>query len=304
MINMVWFRHPNEKTQIQYILIKIGKGRVSEKDIASLMELLDRQPSAIPEVIGVLTGILKKENVNACSSAIMALNMVAEKDFDLVSGCLDDIMGCIWRREKEYSEDWILGSLDILIKIYEKYPERIGFVVSDLIMYLENISASAREKSYYLLALLAILQPGVFSGHSKELIRVLNGLNIDERIYACRLIKKIAESDPKIVESTYDVLEDLRLNHLDSNLRSEAAFAVEKLHVKENIFRQNSSRSVKVKKVSSENRIKIEASYLTKDRTWASGLPFSELANLTVPNENELKDLLEGLGLNHLIRKS
>ncbi len=33
--------------------------------MASLMELLGKQPSAVPEVIGVLAGILKRENLSS-----------------------------------------------------------------------------------------------------------------------------------------------------------------------------------------------------------------------------------------------
>jgi hypothetical protein len=313
---MVWLRNPKKK--IQDILIKIGKGRVNEADIASLMELLGRQPSAVPEVIGVLAGILKREDTNAYNAAITTLSIIAEKEPELVAGSLDAIMSCIRRGEKEFPEDWILDSLDILIKISQKCPERMGVAVPDLIMCLENISTAIREKSYFLLALLAIMKPEIFRGHSKELVRVLNGLNIDERIYACRLIKKIAERDPKIVEDTYDVLEDLQLNHIDSNLRSEAAYAVEKIEVKEKIIKQkpsrgavklansrkdNSSGLIKVNKISSEKGKKIKAGYLTKDKSGASDTPFSELASLIVPNEKDMKDILKGLGLNHLISK-
>jgi hypothetical protein len=308
----------NPKKKIQDILIKIGKGRVSEADIASLIELLGKQPSAVPEVIGVLAGILKRENTDAYNAAITALSIIAEKEPELVAGSVDAIMSCIRRGEKEFPEDWILDSLDILIKVSQKCPERIGVAVPDLIMCLENISTAIREKSYFLLALLAIMKPEVFRGHSKELVRVLNGLNIDERIYACRLIKKIAERDPKIVEDTYDVLEDFHLNHIDSNLRSEAAYAVEKLKVKEKIIKQKPSRNnvqlsksgkdntsglIKANKVSSKKRKKIKASYLAKEESGAPDMPFSELANLIVPNEKDIKDILKGLKLSHLIKE-
>lgn len=268
--------------------------------MASLMELLGKQPSAVPEVIEVLADILKRENTDAYNAAITGLSIIAEKEPELVAGSLDAIMGCIRRGEKEFPDDWILDSLDILIKISQKCPERMGIAVPDLIMCLENISTAVREKSYFLLALLAIMRPEVFRGHSKELVRVLNGLNIDERIYACRLIKKIAERDPKIVEDTYDVLEDMHLNHIDSNLRSEAAYAVEKLKVKEKIIKKS---RIKANKISAEKRDKIRAGYLTKDESGASDIPFSELANLIVPNEKDMKDILKGLGLNHLISK-
>lgn len=298
---MVWLRTPRNK--IQNILIKIGKGRASETDIVLLIELLDEEQSAVPEVIGLLADILKRENTNAYSSVIMALNMAAEKEPELVVGSLDAIMGCIRKGEKELRQDWILGSLDILFKISLKYPERMGFAISDLIMCLENISTAVREKTYFLLAFLIIMKPEVFSGRSKELVRVLNGLNIDERVYACKLIKKIAEREPKIVESTYDILEDLRLNHPDSNLRSEAAYAAEMLKVKEKVIKQKPSGLIKANKVKPEKRNKIRENYLTIDMFETSNIPFSELVSLIVPNEEDIKEMLTGLGLNHLIMK-
>jgi hypothetical protein len=295
---MAWLRNPRKK--IQSILIKIEKGRVSRTDIASLNELLDKEQSA--EVVGVLADILKRENTNAYSSVIMALNMMAEKEPELVADSLDAIMSCIRKGEKEIPQDWIPGSLDILFKISLKYPEKMSIAISDLVMCLENISASAREKCYFLLALLAIMKPGVFRGHSKELLRVLNGLNIDERIYACRLIKKIAESDPEIVESTYDVLEDLRLNHFDSNLRSEAAYAVEMLKVKENIIKHKPPGLINSNKVQSEKRKKFRENHLT-NMFEASNIPLSELVSIIAPSEEEIKEILIGWGLDHLIRK-
>ncbi len=311
-------RKGKPRKKIQTILIEIESGRARDADLASLSKLLEQQSSEIPEVIGMLAGILKKENTNACNSAMMALNMVAEKDLDLVSNCLDDIMAWIRRGKNEFNEDCILESLDILTKISKKYPERMGTVVSDLIMCLENISPSVREKAYFLLMFLALIESRIFRGHSKEFVRVLNGLNIDERIYACRLIKKIAEKDTKIVESTYDVLEDLRLNHLNSNLRSEAAYALDKLKVKENIVKQKHSRStndlvksekdntsglVKANKKSSEKRKKIKVGYLVKDEPGALETPVPELADLIVIDKKGLREILKELELDHLISK-
>lgn len=304
--------------EIRRILIKVGSGCATEDNLTSLMELLNKQPAPVPEVIGVLAGILKKEDTKAYSSAIMALNMVAEKEPELVAGSLNAIIGGIGRDDKEFYEDRFLGSLDILIKISQKYPDKMEIAISNLLMCLENISAAVREKAYFLLALLAIMKPGFFRGHSKELVRILNGLNIDERIYACRLIMKIAERDPKIVESTYHVLEDLSLNHLDSNLRAEAAYALEKLKVEKNIVKQESSRGtvdlaksgedktpplVKANKVTSKKRKKIKTRYHAKEGFKALDIPYSELANLIVPSEKDMKDMLTEFGLNHLIVK-
>ena len=295
---MAWLR--NTRKKIQSILTKIGKGRATETDTASLIELLDEEPSAVPEVIAVLADILKKENTNAYRSVVTVLNAVAEKEPELVVGSLNAIIGCIRNGEKEIHRDWILGSLDILFKISLKYPEKMRVAMSDLIMCLENISMAVREKAYFLLALLAIMKPELFIGHSKELVRVLNGLNIDERIYACKLIKKIGNIDPKIVADTYDVLEDMRLNHIDSSLRSEAAYAVETLKVKD-IIKQKPSGSTKAGRLQPEKRKRLNGNYI--DIIDSPDISFSELVSLIVPNEEEIKEMLIGLGFNHLIMK-
>ncbi len=39
--------------------------------------------------------------------------------------------------------------------------------------------------------------PGSFKDRSKELIRVLSGINLDERINGCKIIGKIAEKNPE-----------------------------------------------------------------------------------------------------------
>ncbi len=232
---MIWPRNPRKKARS--ILKKIESGQASYINIASLAELLDKKPSMVPEVIRTLTSLIEKGDIKACSSAIAALNMAAEKDIEMVADSESVIVGCIRRWEKDLQEDCMLNFLEILLKIYQKYPERMNIAVSELFMCLENASAIVREDAYFLLALLTATHPEFFRGRSKELIRVLNGLNVDERIYACRLIKKLAEKDPIMVADTYDVLEDLRLNHPYGNLRSEAAYAVENLTVREKVVK-------------------------------------------------------------------
>lgn len=290
----------NPRKKIQNILTKIGRGRVSEADIKSFMELLGTDPSILSEVIDVLADILNRDNTKAYNSAIKVLNMIAETEPEKVARSLDAIMGCIRRGEKKIPEDWIPGALDILLKISQEYPERMYSAIPDLFMCLENNSATTREKSYLLLAFLVLRRTILFNGHSKELIRALNGLYIDERIYACRLIKKIAEADPAIVESTFEVLDDLRLNHPDCNLRSEAAYAVDKFKIKKNKIKQKPGGSVETNKKRSGKRKKIKAGYRAIDMPEDSINYFSELSSLY---EIELREILKGWGFNHLIRK-
>jgi len=158
--------------------------------------------------------------------------------------------------------------------------------------------------------LLAATHHEFFRGRQKEIIRVLNGLNVDERIYACRLIMKLAEKERAIVEDTYDFLEDLRLNHPESKLRSEAGFAIEKL--KEPVKRKlKKPVKGKLRKPVKDKHSKVdvwsintiqdpELNYNIKDRTVSSD-NFAVLAELMAPNKEDLVHMLEGMSLEHLI---
>lgn len=225
----MWPQNPQKK--VKSILNKIKAGQASEMDIASLGASLDEQPSVVAETVTFLTGLIQKEDAKACSMAIQALNVAADKDLGKVADSLDMIVGFIDTAGRKFHEDWILSSLEILFKICQKYPEKMSIAISELFVCLGNSSPKVREKAYFPLAILVVTQPGFFRGRSKELIRALSGLTVDERIYACRIIKKIAEKDSGIVEDVSCILEDLRFNSPDGNLRSEAAYAVEKLKI-------------------------------------------------------------------------
>ncbi|VVB85088.1 Uncharacterised protein [uncultured archaeon] len=284
--NMTWFNNPQKK--IQSILKKIKNGQASETDFASLAELLDEQPSVIPETMATLIILIEKDDIKASSSAISALNMVVEKDLGLVANSLDAIVGCMKRGKKDSCQDRILDTLEILLKLCQKYPEKMGIAVSELFPCLGNASWMVREKAYFILAFLAITRPEFFFGRSKELIRALGGLNIDERIYACRLINKIADRDPKIVADTSDILQDLLHYDPNSALRSEAASAMEKLKVNAEIVKPGAAGNNSPGNV--EANICIE-----KDAC--------EPAVLYPPDEKDILNLLEQLNLGHLADK-
>lgn len=279
--------------KVQGILKNIEDGKASEANIASLTEFLDIEPSMASEVIGTLNSILQKGDAKACSSAILALNKITENNPGLADFPIDFIVESM--QKKNLHEDSILNILEILLRITQKHPERMGAAVPELLMCLENTNIMVREKAYFLLALLAITHNEFFRGRSKNLIRVLNGLNLNERIQTCRLIKKIAEKDRTIVADTYEILEDLRLSHPDSNLRSEAAFALDRL--KETAEQKPSEINAgSVKPVQ-----KSLFGSLIKDEAEVSDGSFSEFADLVTPNQEDLKNALKEMGLQYLV---
>lgn len=280
--------------KVQTIIKNIEDGKASEPNIASLTEFLDVEPSMAPEVMGTLNNILQKGNVRACGSAIFALNRIIENNPGLADFPIDVIVNCL--QKKNLQEDSILNILEILLRITQKYPERMGDAVPELLMCLENTNITVREKAYFLLALLAITHSEFFRGRSKNLIRILNGLNLNERILTCKLIKKIAEKDRTIVMDTYEILEDLRLNHPDSNLRSEAAFAIDRLKD----TAEQKHPEINMGSVKPVNKSLVDS--LIKDEAEASDKSLSEFADLVTPNQEDLKNALKEMGLQYLVK--
>lgn len=276
---MIFSNDPQK--ELQSILKKIESGRASDATIRSLVQLLDKQPSLKPEAIRMLTILAQKGDINVCNSIISSLNRLAENDPGLAVDSIDAIVSCMQRGKQGFHKDLILNALEILSKISLEYPERMGIVVPELLGCLENISTKVRNSAYLLLDDIAVTQSEFFLGRSKELIRVLNSLNVDARISACSLIKNVSATNPMFVKDTYDVLEDLRLNHPDPRLRSEAGSAIEKLKA---------------------NVEKIEG--IIKDEPEGHEKLLYEGFNLIAPNEKDLKALLETMGLEHLIRKN
>lgn len=275
------------------ILKNIEDGKANEANTDHLTELLDIQPSIVPEVMQTLNVILQKGNAKAFSSAIQAIDKITENNPGLEDYSLKVIVNCMQKRKEDLHEENILNILEILIKITQNYSERMGATVPELLVCLKNSSIKVREKAYFLLALLAITHHEFFTGRSKDIIRVLNGLNLDERIKACRLIRKIAVKDRAIMVDTYDVLEDLRLNHPDSNLRSEAAFAMDKLQEPAG---KNPSGPDSVKPVPVADPLITDEAEVPDEST-------SEFTDLIAPNEEDLKEALEAMGLKYLVTK-
>ena len=288
---MIFFNNFQEK--IRNILKKIKNGNASESNITFLCELLDDHQNLLPEAIGTFEDILTKGDVKAFNSAISAYNRMAQNHIGITHYQVDVIVSCMRDRRNDLYENSMSNILEILSKIAPKYPERMKIAVPELLIALENTNTKSRESSYFILSILAATHHEFFKDRSKEIIRILNGLNVDERIYAIRLTKQLAEKDQSIVADTYDLLEDLRLNHPDSNLRSEAGFAMDKL---KEAAKQKPSQAG-----TSSIKKKQNPRHLIKKRAEMSDNLFSELSELMAPDKKEIKAILIGMNLKHLI---
>ncbi len=222
----------NPKKKAQSIINNIEKGTASESNIIDLGEILNKEPSLVSEIASSLISILQNCDKTPLKPAIFALNVVADIDTGLISDYLDVIVSCL---QKNLHTAELLNALEIILKIYRTNPEKMNIAVPGLFVCLRNIDANVRDNAYVILESIAMLHPEFFKDHTKELNLALGGLNLDERIYACKLIKNIANKDPKIVEDSYEVISYLESNHRSRELRIEAAAAIDKLRIKKEV---------------------------------------------------------------------
>jgi len=222
----------NKQKQFENIIKEIEKGNASESNASSLMQILRDESSMIPVVIRSLSNIMSKVDQKPYIIACQVLNLIADEYPEIVSDSLEMIIELLKYREKELNENEWLPTLELLTKIYQGYPDKIKTAVPGLLTALGNSNPDIRGEAYFLLINIATNNPDHFKDRSKELIRVLSGINIDERINGCKIIGKIAEKNPEIVEKTYGLVEDLFLNHPDNKLRKEAGFTADKLRPK------------------------------------------------------------------------
>lgn len=222
----------NPKKKAQSIINKIEKGAASVDNLNDLSEILDKDPSLESEIVAPLISIIQEFNAISFRSAISALNIVADKETGMISDSVDVIGKCL---KKDLQTVEILNTLEIMHKINRKYPEKMNTAVPGLFMSFRNMNVNVREKANSVLSSISILHPEFFKGHTKELNLALNGLNLDERIYACKIIKNIANRDPAIVKETYETLSYLEGNHPSRELRIEAASAIDKMKIKKEV---------------------------------------------------------------------
>jgi len=224
---MIGINNPDKEAQA--ILKKLEKGKASDASLSSLVNLIHSDPSMGPSILEEVNRILLGDNSESCNSAMSVLNMIAEKDPALIGNSIDAVIVSMKKWKQEYHVNWKLKTFEVLFKIYHTNPEEMGGAIPELFKCLENSSLKIRGNAYNLLYLLAATQSELFKGHSKYLVRALNGLYEEERIHACSLIKKIAQQNPTLIEDAYDTLEDFRLHHPHSKLRLESAHTLEML---------------------------------------------------------------------------
>ena len=265
------FGSPEKK--VIKIIEKIENGQGSHKLVISLNEKLNEHPNLNEEISYRLIDIIRTHNTETLSYALDVLFTIAEREPDILT-----------------------NSADVIIESIQ-YPELMQTAIPVLLEKLNSQNSSLRLASYYLLDMVAAKHPEFFSNYSPEIIKCLQSSNIDELIYAIKLISEIARMCPDIINESFSMLNDLSLKHPDDMVRQEAYDAIRKFKVEE--------KEGKVTKP-------IKEFADSKKDIFSVGEVQSEIEDfrkitreLSKINEIDLKhsaiDLLESIGMDHLI---
>lgn len=265
------FGSPEKK--VIKIIEKIENGQGSHKLVISLNEILNEHPNLNEETSYRLIDIIRTHNTETFGYALDVLFKIAERETDLLT-----------------------NSADVIIESIQ-YPKLMQTAIPVLLEKFNNQNSSLRLASYYLLDMVATKHPEFFSNYTPDIVKCLQGSNIDGLIYTIKLIGEIARMCPDIINESFSMLNGLSLKHPDEMVRQEAYDAIGKFKVKE--------KEVKIDKP-------IEEFTDSKKDIFSVGEIQSEIEDfrkitceLSEINETDLKysaiDLLASIGMDHLV---
>ncbi|HIH43571.1 MAG TPA: hypothetical protein HA257_00380 [Candidatus Methanoperedenaceae archaeon] len=291
-IPMLWFNTP--KKERNGVLKKIESGTADDAGIRSLLNSIERQPERLPELVESLVGVLKSQQTKDCRQALCVLVNIANKNPESVLGSTEVVIELV--RKKEMGYEGLIYALEFLSLVYTREPEKIKTTLVELFSCLRNMNEGVRKRAYNLLSVIAVNSPEVFKGHSIELKRSILGLNTDERVYACRLARILADTDQSVVEDLYEILKDVEMTQHNNELRAEASAVLRKLKVKEEPVMplpQEPDFDLDKGLIDTQDMVS------TPDVTSIAGELPSILTGMNL--EKDAVDLLGSMGLGHMI---
>ncbi|MDF1558454.1 MAG: hypothetical protein P1P80_09840 [ANME-2 cluster archaeon] len=283
---------------------KIEKGHGNKKIVDTLNKGLNENPELIEDIAIQLIGIIQTDKKDTFSYCLEVLLNIAEIEPDILANSVDAIIKIIQGSEEDgLDNDSILKALDILSILASGYPELMQPVVPVLLRKMKNPNSQIRSATYYILDIIAKSNPEFYSDHTLDLIRSLHGLNIDERVYAARLIGEIASYSPKVIDESYDVLSALANKHPDTQVRQEAHDVLAKFKVEEKTPELTIDEP-------EEDLLEFETDFIGIDEIKSEDEDFDRMADdlaqriQGIDFESSAAEMLRSLGMDHLIVKT
>jgi len=222
------------KKTVDYNLTRIEKGQGSKKIVESLKKALKEDPELIEDTALALIGIIQTDKKETFGYCLEILLNIAETETELLVNSIDAFIKIIQIPDDNALDiNSILIALDILSIIVSVSPDLMQPAVPESLKKMRSSNSHIRSASYYILDTISKSNPEFFSNYTSDLIRSLNGLNVDERIYAIKLIGEIAQYSPKVIDDSYNVLKDLSSKHPSLEIRQQAHDVLKKFSVDE-----------------------------------------------------------------------
>ncbi|MDF1532745.1 MAG: hypothetical protein P1P72_10595 [ANME-2 cluster archaeon] len=232
MENKMVFSSP--KKTVDNNLTRIEKGQGSKKIVVSLKKALKEDPELIEDTALALIRIIQTDKKETFGYCLEILLNIAETETELLVNSIDAFIKIIQIPDDNALDiNSILIALDILSIIVSVSPDLMQPAVPELLKKMRSSNSQIRSASYYILDTISKSNPEFFSNYTLDLIRSLNGLNVDERIYAIKLIGEIAQYSPKVIDDSYNVLKDLSSKHPSLEIRQQAHDVLKKFSVDE-----------------------------------------------------------------------
>ncbi|MCL7415931.1 MAG: hypothetical protein M8349_07750 [ANME-2 cluster archaeon] len=292
------------KKNVDHNIKKIEKGHGDKKTVDSLKKALNDHPELIEDIAIQLIGIIQTDKKETFSYCLEVLLDIAEIEPELLANSADAIIKIIQMSEEDgLDNNSILTALDILSILASGYPQLMEPVVSVLLRKMKNPNSQIRSATYYILDIISKSYPEFYSDHTLDLIRSLHGLNIDERVYAVRLIGEIARYSPKVIDESYDVLSALANKHPDTKVRQEALDVLTK-------FKMEEKTPELIIDEPEEDLLEFETDFIGIDEIRSEDEDFARMADdlaeriQGIDFESSAVEMLRSLGMDHLIVKT
>jgi len=272
------------KKHVTNSIKKIGKGRGNQKAVMSLNKTLTEHPELREGAVYQLVRIIQTNKVESFSYAIEVLLNIAEVEPDLLANSSDAIIRILEFPEDSLDINYMLKTMEILGMIASRYPELMQPSVMTLLQKLNSSNSQIRAASFYILDIIAKTHPIYLSGYTFDLLRSFYSSYDDERLYATRLIIKIAMVSHTSFDAFCEVLNNLVHKEPDLKLMQEAYNAL---------------------RMSEPGEEPIEF----KDEIIPESDDFGELVDVMAENikgidfEKDARELLKSFGMEHLIVK-
>lgn len=292
---------PDPRKKAQKIIVRLKKGQGSPDAVNSLLRSMSGDKDLTWEIVQDIKAALTDIPPENSLYLLQAVRIITEAAPNLTIDAVPSILRCLDETgDKQQERDISLEAIITLFYLSKENPEVIKPAIPTLLEYMDNHFDKIRVSSFCTLKSISESIPEAYTDYTAELLRALQGLNNDTRIYTAEIIGDIADTNPEVVEEAYKSLDRL-LKHPNSQIRSEAGRVIKKLIMAE---RHTKPMEIGLADLVSEERVVFETGEASENGEVSDiGLKYSPQMFDEIETEfrANVDKFLESIGLEHLM---